>query len=152
MKIKRVLAHPKKSAFIVQVAKRSYEVPYSTLDVTPSLKDPVVSVCVDKDLGGLGFSYTLQSGKADTMLLEQVLEMHHDPEVARKRALYDLTCLAQDITRRSKLSKRAIARRLGCTPTNLYRLLDQTFYGKTIDQMVKLLSVLGVELTWRASA
>ena len=86
------------------------------------------------------------------MLLEQVLEMHHDPEVARKRALYDLTCLAQDTSRRSKLTKRAIARRLGCTPTHLYRLLDQTFYGKTIDQMVKLLSVLGVELKWRATA
>ena len=152
MKIKRVLAHQKKRAFIIQVAKKTYEVPYSTLAVKPSLQDPVVSVYVDKELGELGFSYALRSGKGDSMLLEQVLEMHHDPEVARKRALYDLTCLAQQITQRSSLPKRAIARRLGCTPTHLYRLLDQTFYGKTIDQMVKLLSVLGVELKWRAIA
>lgn len=152
MKIKRVLAHSKKKAFLLQVAKKTYEVPYSTLKIKPSTQDPVVSVFVDKELGGLGFSYTLRSGKEDSMLLEQVLEMHHDPEIARKRALYDLTCLAQDVTERSKLPKRVIARRLGCTPTHLYRLLDQSFYGKTIDQMVKLLSVLDVELSWRASA
>ena len=78
--------------------------------------------------------------------------MHHDPEVARKLALNDLTCLAQDTVRQSKITKTAIARRLGCAPTHLYRLLDQAFYGRTIDQMVKLLSVLGVELKWRASA
>ena len=86
------------------------------------------------------------------MLLDQVLEMYHDPEIARKRALYDLTCLAQDTVRRSNITKMAIARRLRCTPTHLDRLLDQTFYSKTIDQMVRLLSVLGVELQWRARA
>jgi DNA-binding phage protein len=152
MKIRRVLAHEKKRAFIVQAGAKSYEVPFSTFTVAPSKRDPLISVSVDRELGGLGFSFRLKSGKQETMLLEQVLEMHHDPEVARKRALYDLTCLAQDTARRSKLTKRAIARRLGCAPTHLYRLLDQTFYGKTIDQMVKLLSVLGVELKWRASA
>ena len=152
MKIRRVLAHEKKKAFIVQAGAKSYEVPFSACGVVPSKRDPLLSVSVDGELGGLGFSFTLQSGREGTMLLEQVLEMHHDPEIARKRALYDLTCIAQDTAHRSKISKRAIARRLGCTPTHLYRLLDQTFYGKTIDQMVKLLSVLGVELKWKASA
>jgi hypothetical protein len=73
--------------------------------------------------------------------------MHHDPDVARKRTLYGLTCLAQDTVRRSKPTKKPITRRLGCTPTHRFRLLDQSLYSKTIDQMVKLLSVLGVELT-----
>lgn len=152
MKIKRVLAHEKKKAFIVQAGAKSYEVPFSAFSIAPTKRDPLISVSVDAELGGMGFTFRLRSGKEETMLLEQVLDMHHDPEVARKRTLYELTCLAQDTTRRSKLTKRAIARRLACTPTHLYRLLDQTFYGKTIDQMVKLLSVLGVELTWKASA
>ena len=152
MKIKRVLAHEKKKAFIVQAGANSYEVPYAALSPAPTKRDPLISVTVDAELGGLGFTFRLRSGKEQTMLLEQVLDMHHDPEVARKRTLYELNCLAQDTAQRSKLTKRAISRRLSCTPTHLYRLLDQTFYGKTIDQMVKLLSVLGVELTWKASA
>jgi hypothetical protein len=152
MKIKRVLAHEKKKAFLVQIGTKSYEVPFSAFSLVPTKRDPLTSVTVDADLGGQGFTFRLRSGKEETMLLEQILDMHHDPEVARKRTLYELTCLAQDTAQRSKLTKRAIARRLSCTPTHLYRLLDQTFYGKTIDQMVKLLSVLGVELTWRASA
>lgn len=152
MKIRRVLAHTKKRAFIVQAGKSTYEVPYAKLTVKPTPQDPLVSVYVDKELAGLGFSYSLRSGKEDSMLLDQILDMNHDPEIARKRTLYDLTCLAQETIQRSKIPKRAVARRLGCTPTHLYRLLDQTFYSKTIDQLVKLLSVLGVELTWRASA
>lgn len=152
MKIKRVLPHEKKKAFIVQAGAKSYEVPYAVLSPAPTKRDPLISVTVDAELGGLGFTFRLRSGKEQTMLLEQVLDMHHDPEVARKRTLYELTCLAQETAQRSKLTKRAISRRLSCTPTHLYRLLDQTFYGKTIDQMVKLLSVLGVELTWKASA
>ncbi len=152
MKIKRVLAHEKKKAFIVQAGAKSYEVPFSSFSTAPTKRDPLIFVTVDADLGGLGFTFRLRSGREQTMLLEQVLDMHHDPEVARKRTLYELTCLAQDTAQRSKLTKRALSRRLSCTPTHLYRLLDQTFYGKTIDQMVKLLSVLGVELTWKASA
>ena len=152
MKIKRVLPHEKKRAFIVQVGAKSYEVPFSAFSVSPTKRDPLTSVSVDKDLGGMGFTFRLRSGAEETMLLDQVLDMHHDPEVARKRTLYELTCLAQETVRRSNLTKRAISRRLSCTPTHLYLLLDQTFYSKTIDQMVKLLSVLGVELTWRASA
>jgi hypothetical protein len=152
MKIKRVFAHDKKKAFIVQVGVKTYEVPFSSFPVAPSKRDPLTSVSVDKDLGGMGFTFHVRSGKQQTMLLDQILEMHHDPEVARKRTLYELSCLAQDTVRRSNLTKRAISRRLECTPTHLYRLLDQTFYGKTIDQMVKLLSVLGVELQWKAIA
>jgi hypothetical protein len=152
MKIKRVFAHEKKRCFIVQAGTRSYEVPFSTFKHGPSKRDSLISVSVDRDLGGMGFTFHLRSGRHETMLLDQVLEMHHDPEVARKRALYDLTCLAQEVVRDSKITKRAIARRLGCTPTHLYRLLDQTFYGKTVDQMIKLLSVLGVELRWKAIA
>ena len=152
MKIKRVFAHEKKKCFIVQAGSRSYEVPFSTFEHGPSRRDPLISVSVDREIGGMGFTFHLRSGRTDTMLLEQVLEMHHDPEIARKRTLYDLTCLADEIVQNSTITKRAIARRLGCTPTHLYRLLDQTFYGKTIDQMIKLLSVLGVELEWKAIA
>jgi hypothetical protein len=42
----------------------------------------------------------------------------------------------------SSLSKREIVRRLGTSATQLYRLLDQTNYKKSVDQLVSLLQLL----------
>jgi len=46
----------------------------------------------------------------------------------------------------SPLSKREIIRRLGTSAAQLYRLLDQTNYRKTVDQLVALLQVLNCEV------
>ena len=53
---------------------------------------------------------------------------------------------------RSKLSRREIIRRLGTSPAQLYRLLDQTNYRKSVDQMLSLLAALDcdVDLVVRA--
>jgi hypothetical protein len=56
--------------------------------------------------------------------------------------LYKLTIEAQKRVDQSALSKREIIRRLGTSATQLYRLLDQTNYRKSVDQMLLLLCVL----------
>ncbi len=52
----------------------------------------------------------------------------------------------------SQLSKREVIRRLGTSATQLYRLLDQTNYRKSVDQVLSLLQVLDcdVDLVVRA--
>jgi hypothetical protein len=54
----------------------------------------------------------------------------------------------------SPLSKREIIRRLGTSATQLYRLLDQTNYKKSLDQLVSLLQLLecDVDLVVRAKS
>lgn len=146
MKIKHVLANNRKKAFIIEANGRRSEIPFAQLKVKPSGKDPVVSVYIDREIGGQGFTYILKSGRTDTVLLEQVLAMNGDPETIRERLLYDLTCKAQKNLVQAKLSKRALARRLAIPPAQLYRLLDQSFYGKSIDQMIKLLGALGLDV------
>jgi len=47
---------------------------------------------------------------------------------------------------RSPLSKREMIRRLGTSATQLYRLLDQTNYRKSVDQLLLLLRVLDCEV------
>jgi hypothetical protein len=42
-----------------------------------------------------------------------------------------------------RLAKRALCRMLRTSPAQVYRLLDQTCYSKTVDQMLRLLQVLG---------
>jgi hypothetical protein len=37
-------------------------------------------------------------------------------------------------------------RRLGTSPAQLYRLLDQTNYAKSVDQLLRLLSILDYEV------
>ena len=53
----------------------------------------------------------------------------------------------------SGLSKRELIRRLGTSPSQFYRLLDPTYYGKSVGQMLALLHLLGkeVDLVVRAS-
>ena len=87
-----------------------------------------------------------QSGKEGTVHSEQVLEYNQDPHYLRDTLLYKLTIEAQKRVKASPLSKREIIRRLGTSATQFYRLLDQTNYNKSIDQLLSLLHVLDCEV------
>lgn len=67
--------------------------------------------------------------------------------------LHNLTVEALKAIEESKLSRRELIRRLGTSPSQFYRHLDRTCYGKSVGQMVALLHLLGrkVELVVRAS-
>jgi hypothetical protein len=91
-------------------------------------------------------TYKLASGKTGTVHLEQVLEYNQDPNYFRDLLLYKLTLEAQKRVAESRLAKREIVRRLGTSATHLYRLLDQTNYEKSVDQLVSLLQVLDFDV------
>jgi hypothetical protein len=59
---------------------------------------------------------------------------------------YRLTLEAQKRIAEIPLSKREIVRRLGTSAAQLYRLLDQTNYRKSIDQVLALLQVLNCDV------
>jgi hypothetical protein len=75
-----------------------------------------------------------------------VLEYNQDPHYLRDVLLYKLTIEAQKRVEASPLSKREIIRRLGTSATQFYRLLDQTNYRKSVDQLLSLLHVLGYDI------
>ena len=60
--------------------------------------------------------------------------------------MYKLTLEAQRRVEKSALSKREIIRRLGTSATQVYRLLDQTNYRKSVDQLLSLLQVLDCDV------
>ena len=88
----------------------------------------------------------LESGKEGTIHGEQVLEYNQDPHYLRDALLYKLTIEAQKRVEASALSKREIIRRLGTSATQFYRLLDQTNYRKSVDQLLSLLHVLDCDV------
>jgi hypothetical protein len=146
MKIRSVRFNNKRNGFDAKVSGKTYVFPYAKARPSPTSDDPVIRVYVDKELGGEGFTYELQSGKTGTIHIEQVLEYNRDPNYLRDLMLYKLTVEAQKRVANSPLSKREIVRRLGTSATQLYRLLDQTNYKKSLDQLVSLLQLLECEV------
>lgn len=98
--------------------------------------------------------YTLESGVEGTVHIEQVLEYNQDPWYSRELLLCKLTIEAQERVEESALSKREIIRQLGTSATQFYRIVDQTNYRKSVDQVLNLLHVLecDVELVVRAKS
>ena len=146
MKIQSVRWNNRKKAFQVKMSKGLLPFPYSKAKPRPSVEDPIVRVRVDREMAGEGFTYVLESGKEGTVHSEQVLEYNQDPNYLRDAVLYKLTIEAQKRIKGSPLSKREIIRRLGTSATQLYRLLDQANYSKSIDQLLSLLHVLDCEV------
>ena len=154
MRIRSVKHNNRKKAFEIRVSTRTLLFPYSKTDPRPTPDDPVARVFVDREIGREGFTYVLESGQTGTVHVEQVLDYNQDPNHMRDLLLYRLTLEAQKRIDTSPLSKREIIRRLGTSAAQLYRLLDQTNYRKSIDQLLSLLQVLDcdVDLVVRAKS
>jgi hypothetical protein len=146
MKIRSVSPNNRKKGFEVATYGKDYVFPYAKLDIPPSREDPIARVYVDGELGNEAFTYELQSGEEGTVHIDRVLEYNRDPRYMRDQLLYKLTLLAQQRVDCSPLSIRELIRRLGTSPAQFYRLLDQTNYRKSIDRLMALLHVLDCEV------
>lgn len=146
MKIRRVVHNNRRKGFQVSTPSASYWFPYAKLQIRPTSGDPVVSVCADKELGREGFTYALKSGREGTVHIDHVLDYNKDPAYLRDLLLHKLSLEAQERIKKSGVSRREIIRRLGTSPAQLYRLLDQTNYRKSIDQVLTLLHVLDCDV------
>ena len=146
MKIRSVTHNNRKKAFAVKTSSKTFQLPFAKVAPRPSAADPIARLFVDKELGREGFTYVLESGKEGTVHIEQVLEYNQDPGHLRDALLYKLMLEAQKRVEASPLSMREISRRLGTSATQLYRLLDQTNYRKSVDQLLSLLHVLDCDV------
>ena len=120
--------------------------PYSKCEPAPTKGDPVRRVFVDPELGREGFTYVLRSGREGAVLADQVLDYNRDPKYLRDLLLHRLTVEAQRRLKSADVSRREIIRRLGTSAAQFYRLIDQTNYRKSIDQVLALLHVLDCEV------
>jgi hypothetical protein len=146
VKILGVKANNRKKAFEVRTAKGEYCFPFAKLLNRPTGTDRVKEVYPDSEVGGEAFTYKLDSGVEDTVHLDVVLEYNQDPDLLNELLLYRLTSLARDAVEGSGLSKREMIRRLGTSPSQFYRLLDPTYYGKSVGQLVALFRLLGLNV------
>lgn len=142
MKIRSLRTNNHKRSFELRTYKGSYEYPYALLDRPPSDDDRIVDAYIDPELGNEAFTYELTSGVEDSVHIDHVLEYNRDPAYMRELLLYKLTLEAKKLVASSPLGIRELSRRLGTSPTQIYRILDTENTRKSIDRVFELLSVL----------
>jgi hypothetical protein len=120
--------------------------PFARLDPMPTSADPIGDAFIDEEMGGEGITYRLRSGAEGFVLMDMAYDYNREPQYMRDLVLFRLSLEAQRAFAESRLAKREVVRRLGTSASQLYRLLDQTNYDKTVDSMLALLSVLGCDV------
>ncbi len=142
MKIRSVRFDNRKQAFHVTTAKRTYELPYAAMDRSRGRLN-VVRAWPDPETGRECFAFELDTGEEGGVHIDNVLLVNGDPGEIRKNELYKLTLAVEDALAESRVSKRALARLLGTSMSQISRLLDATNHSKSVEQMISLLRALG---------
>ena len=150
MKIRSLKMNNHKKAFELRTYKDRYEYPYSMLDTQPTDDDKIVNAYIDPDLGNEAITYELASGTEDTIHIDRILEYNRDPSYMRDLLLYKLTLEAKKLVESSPVGIRELGRRLGTSPTQIYRLLDEENTRKSLDRVFELLSVLQCRIDIRS--
>lgn len=151
MKILAISANNRRRLFEIHTRGHDFTFPFAKTEPSPSPADRLADVFVDPEVGNEGFTYRLESGAEGTVHVDEVLEYNEDPSSMADLALYRLTVEARKRHDDSDLSAREIARALGTSPAQLYRLLDPTNYSKSVRQLMTLLYVLGCEVDFEVT-
>jgi len=150
MKIRSLKTNNHKKTFELRTWKDRYEYPYAMLDTQPTKDDKIVKAYVDPELGNEAITYELASGTEDTIHIDRILEYNRDPSYMRDLLLYKLTLEAKRLVESSPVGIRELGRRLGTSPTQIYRLLDEENTRKSLDRIFELLSVLQCRIDIRS--
>ena len=85
--------------------------------------------------GGVRTGYMhilLDNGKKDFVPFDQPLHIVENPEYVKQQTLFEVTKQLNQFIEREKVPKRELARRLGTSMSQLFRLLDTTNYRKEL--------------------
>lgn len=147
MKLRRATVNNRKKQLeLTARSGRTLPVPFAKLDPRPSRANPIREAYVDKELGSEAVTYVLESGEEGSVHVDHALEYNEDPSYLAELLTHQLTVEARRRLDRSELSRREVARRLGTSVPQLYRLLDPTNTRKSLRQLISLLHVLDCEV------
>lgn len=146
MKIRKVHINRKKKTVEIETKKGWYILPFRFLMTQPTKDNPIERAYVDRELGNEAVTYELNSGDVDSVHLEAFLEYAEEPEYLAKLKLHEQTVRANELLEKSGISKRELCRRLGTSPSQLSRLLDPTYYGKSAKDIFQLIIAMGYDI------
>ena len=147
MKIRRATVNNRKGQLELTVRSgKVFPVPYTKLDPRPTAKNRIRTAYIDKELGREAVTYVLESGAGGSVHIDHALEYNEDPSYLAELLIHKLTVEARRRVGRSGLSRRELARRLGTSVPQLYRLLDPANMRKSLGQLVSLLHLLDCDV------
>lgn len=147
MKLRAVRIDNRKRRIVLETRSgRLLPMPFSKLDPRPMPTNRIVEAFVDPELGNEGITYLLASKAEGSVHVDDALDYNRDPAYLAEIKLHLLTVEALKRVEASGLSRREIARRLGTSVPQVYRLLDPTNMRKTFVQLVALLDVVDCEV------
>lgn len=147
MKITNVSIDRRRKELVITAGRRAFRYPLALLPVKEALMDAKA----DEEIGREGVECTFASGRVETVHLDDIRAQLGDSEHAKEVMLYELTVKAQELMKERGLPRRALCRLLATSPAQVYRLLDQKCYSKSIDKMVELLRVLGYRVSFKVT-
>lgn len=147
MKLRRATVNNRKAQLeLTARSGRTLPMPFSKLDPRPTSTNRIREAYVDKELGSEAVTYVLESGEEGSVHVDHALEYNEDPSYLGELLAHKLTVEARRRLDRSELSRRELARRLGTSVPQLYRLLDPANTRKSLGQLVALLHVLDCDV------
>lgn len=152
MKILKVNYNNKRKCIFIDTKKGELFLPYAKLRLKPSSKNKITNLYIDEELGHEAVTYCLENGKEDSIHVDAFLDFNRDPELLKNNLLHEMTLRAIKEVKNSKLSLSDIARILRTSRAQLDRLLDPANYNKSIDELIKLLFVLGQEVSFKTKS
>lgn len=147
MKLRAVRVNNRKRHLELETrAGRVLPVPFTKLAPRPTPADRIAEVWIDHELGNEAATYRLVSGREGSVHVEHALEYNRDPGYVADVLVHRLTVEAAKRVAAAGLSRRELARRLGTSVPQIYRVLDPANTRKSFAQLVALLDVLDCEV------
>ncbi len=147
MKIREVRVNNRKAQLELTLRSgRTLPIPYTKLVPRPTQANRIREAYVDKELASEAVTYVLTSGAEGAVHVDHALEYNKDPRYLAELMIHELTVEAQRRAEGSGLSRRELARRLGTSVAQLYRLLDPANTKKGLAQLLALLHVLDCDV------
>ena len=146
LKIKNVSQNNRRRQIEISTDRGFFTLPYGKLLNPPTLLNPIKGISIDPEMGFEGINIILKNGKEQTIHGDQFLDYHKDVDYLRYIQLHRLGVEAMKLFKKQNLSKRELARRMKTSNAHIHKLLNPANYQKTLDQMFKLLSVLGADV------
>ena len=143
---KKVAYDNKKRVFHLEyTTDLKLDCPYSALGI----RNKVVEAGPDSEVGGHSFYFVLDNGKKDYVPYDQPLHIVQNPEYVKEQALYEDTRQLNEFIEKAGISKRELARRLGTSMSQLFRLLDAPNYKKELSRLIEIAAMMDYEFVWR---
>ena len=131
----------KRQIEVTYTSGKKYTIHYSSLGI----KKNILEALIDDETKGHSIIFKFNDGKHDYMPYDQPLAIMKDPEYLLSTHIEYITAMIKKTLKDKKISKKYLAEQLNTSENQIHRLLNPTILNKNLEQLYKIISLLGYE-------